>query len=169
MLEDRVRRLQRYGASTITMACNTACILTDRLQKEISIPFVSVVDEVVRKVVHKGTPVLILASPASLRLDLYQLQLARFGVGFVVPRLSDFQELEFIIRGVIEGDIRGMLMRKLVRITERYVEKKNIGGIILGCTELPLVFPTNYRLPVFSSLSILAESLLKQYYINEIV
>lgn len=71
---------------------------------------------------------------------------------------------EFIIRGVLAGDDRGFLMRKLVKIVERYKEKEKIGGIVLGCTELPLVFPANYDLPVYNSLSILANSVLRRYY-----
>ncbi len=164
MLEDRVRRLTSYGISLITMACNTACILSDRLQKQTNVPFISVVDEVVRKVVGDNRKVLLLATPTSLRLGLYQLQLARYGVPYVVPEPSDFQELEFIVRGVLDGSDRMQLMQKLVKLTERYVRNEHIDGIVLGCTELPLVFPSNYRLPVYSSLSILAESILKQYY-----
>jgi len=167
MLEDRVRRLTRYGASMITMACNTACILAERLQKQTPVPFISVVDEVVAKVAVDRHSVLLLASPTSLNLGLYQLALARFSVPFVVPNRQDFHELEFIIRGVLEGQGRSVLMKKLVNMTERYVAKGGVSAILLGCTEMPLVFPVNFRLPVYSSLSILAESTLKRYYRKE--
>lgn len=167
MLEDRVRRLTQFGATTITMACNTACILVDRLEKQTPARFISVVDEVVRSVVRDQHSVLLLASPTSLRLGLYQLQFAHFGIKFVVPETKDFPEIEYIIRGVIEGEKRERLLHKLVKLTERYVETNSVGGIVLGCTELPLVFPTHYRLPVYSSLSILAECILKRYYTKE--
>lgn len=167
MLEDRVRRLTIYGSTIITMACNTACILSDRLQKQTDKPFIFVVDEVVRKVANDGNKVLLLASPTSLRLGLYQLQLSRYGVEFVVPDIEDHQELEFIIRATLAGDDRVPLMHKLVKLTERYVEADDVGGIVLGCTELPLVFPSQYRLPVYSSLSILAASILKRFYAKE--
>lgn len=170
MLEDRVRRLDAFGASSITMACNTACILSDRLQGQTTRPFISVVDEVVRAVVHDGvTPVLLLASPTSLRLGLYQTKLARLGVPTIVPNPAEFHELEYIIRGVIEGMDRGVLMQKLVRIVERYTAKNDIHRIVLGCTELPLVFPHDYHGSLYSSLSILAESVLKRYYTKEVL
>jgi len=60
-------------------------------------------------------------------------------------------------------------MHRLVKLTERFVKKKAIGGIVLGCTELPLVFPKKYRIPVYSSLSILADTVLKRYYTKEVV
>lgn len=166
MLEDRVKRLTVYGATTITLACNTACILSNRLQKQTDKPLISVVDEVVNDVVRKSTNVLVLASPTSLRLGLYQLALSRYAVSCVVPKQKDFRELEHIIRGVLGDKKRDPLMRKLEHIAERYVDD-SIDGIVLGCTELPLVFSVHYRLPVYSSLSILAESILKRYYTKE--
>lgn len=114
MLERRVRRLTDFGATTITMACNTACILAGRLQKQTTVPFISVVDEVVRHVSLLKHTVFLLASPTSLRLGLYQLQLARFGIPYIVPLEKDFQEIEYIIRGVIDGKSREILMHKLV-------------------------------------------------------
>lgn len=169
MLEDRVGRLTAYGATVISIACNTACILKDRLQKYTDIPIVSVVDEVVRAVSKEHTKVLLLASPTSLRMGLYQLALARYGISFVVPKINEHQEIEMIIRGVIDGKDKGELMQRLVKITERYIMNSDIEGIVLGCTELPLVFPIHYRLPVYSSLSILAEALLKRYYMKEVI
>jgi aspartate racemase len=167
MLEDRVRRLSAYGSTVITMACNTACILAERLQKQTQIPFVSVIDEVVKKVVSEKKKLLLLASPMSLRFGLYQVKFARQGIEYVVPEKTDHQEIEYIIREVIDDGNKELLMHKLVRLTERYLETYKIEGIVLGCTELPLVFPKNYRIPVYSSLSILAESILKRYYNKE--
>ncbi|KKS80392.1 MAG: hypothetical protein UV54_C0007G0001, partial [Candidatus Beckwithbacteria bacterium GW2011_GWA2_43_10] len=40
-------------------------------------------------------------------------------------------------------------------------------AIVLGCTELPLVFPKNYSLPVLNTLEILGRALLKRYYKGE--
>ncbi|MDP1722252.1 MAG: amino acid racemase [Candidatus Gottesmanbacteria bacterium] len=167
MLESRVRRLTVYGATTITMACNTACVLADRLQLQTDVPFVSIVDAVVKEVSRNAPRVLLLASPTSLRLGLYQLALARHDLPYIVPQERDYRELEYIIRGVLSGEDRGMLMRKLVTLVTGYREKEKVDGIVLGCTELPLVFPTNYDLPVYNSLSILANTILKQYYTKE--
>lgn len=169
ILERRVRKLTEYGSTIITMACNTACILVDRLQQQTDVPIISVVDEVVKEVSKDARLVLLLASPTSLRLGLYQLALARHNLPYIVPQERDYRELEYIIRGVLAGEDRGVLMRKLVRLVTAYREKENVAGIVLGCTELPLVFPITYDLPVYNSLSILANTLLKQYYTKEVL
>ncbi|MBI5613444.1 aspartate/glutamate racemase family protein [Candidatus Gottesmanbacteria bacterium] len=169
MLESRVRRLTEFSASTITMACNTACILVDRLQRQTIVPFISVVHEVVKEVSRNTQRVLLLASPTSLRLGVYQRLLARHNLPYILPREQDYQELEYIIRGVLAGENRGMLTKQLITLVNHYREKERVEGIILGCTELPLVFPKDYDIPVYNSLSILANSILKQYYNKEAI
>ncbi len=167
MLEERTQRLTAYGASCISIACNTASILGDRIQKQTSVQFLSILDEVVKKASACNKRVLLLASPTSLRLGLYQRALSHYGVLCVVPEKKYLYELEYIIRGVIEGGDRRLLKKKMVRITKNILTNEYVDGIILGCTELPLVFPVNYPIPVYNSLSILAESLLKRYYKKE--
>lgn len=168
MLEDRVRRFSDYGVSTLTMACNTACILIDRLQKQTDVPIISVIDEVTKHI-KTHSRVLLLASPTSLRMELYQRALSQKSISFVLPDRTDYTKLESIIRGVLEGDDRSKLMSQLIQIVEIYVEKNDLDGIVLGCTELPLVFPDSYPIRVYSSLSILADSLLKRYYTKEVL
>ena len=85
MLECRVRRLTDYGSTIITMVSNTACVLTNRLQRQTDAPFISVVDEVIRVASKNSRPVLLLASPTSLRLGLYQLALARHNIAVGFP------------------------------------------------------------------------------------
>lgn len=164
ILEDRTRRLSNFGATIITMVCNTACILRDRLEKVTRQPFIFVVDEVSDAVAIERKKVLILASPSTLRFGLYQKALTKRGVEFIIPEENDYQELEDIIRSVIADKYRTLLMRKLVRLVTHYRKNRDVCGIVLGCTELPLVFPNNYNLPVYNSLSILANSLLRRYY-----
>jgi aspartate racemase len=164
LLENRVKRMSAYGVCALTMACNTACILSDRLQHYSSVPIISVIEEVGKIIARSCNRVFILASPTSLRLNLYQNVLHKLNIEVFTLKESEYPEIEYIIRGVIEGKQKKPLTQKLVKITEHHLLNENVDGIVLGCTELPLVFPENYRLPVYSSLDILAKTLLKQYY-----
>jgi len=167
MLENRVDRMTKYGATTITMACNTVSVYADRLQKRTSVPVISVIEEVVSEVLKYHKKVLLLASPTSLHIGLYQKPLRKSGIVCMVPEIKDYKILDSIICGVLKGTDRKILQKRLVRLTDKLLIDKNADAVILGCTELPLVFPIDYRLPVYSSLSILAESLLKRYYKEE--
>lgn len=74
--------------------------------------------------------------------------------------------LEAIIRKVIAGKITKQDRLKLVEIA-RSLKDKGAQGLILGCTELPLIFPKRFDIPVFDSLEILARALLKRHYQEE--
>lgn len=167
MLERRVQQMNVMKASFMTISCNTACVLLDRLQRKTTVPIVSIIDEVVSSICIEHVPVLLLASPTSLKLGLYQLALTQYGIPYIVPQNRDFREIEYLIRSVIHGKNKKILEHKIVQLAERYRTTTNMRGIVLGCTELPIIFPTNYPLPTYNSLSILADSLLKRYYKKE--
>lgn len=169
VLEDRVARMTKYGVTTITMACNTVSVYANRLQKITPVPVISVIDEVVFEVRKRHKTVLLLASPTSLRIGLYQKPLAKAGILCVVPEIKDYKILDSVIHGVLKGADRMFLQKLLIQLTNKLLVGQNADAVILGCTELPLIFPSDYRLPVYSSLSILAESLLKRYYTKEVL
>jgi len=169
MLEDRTKRMTTYGATVITMACNTVCHYADRLSRNTHVNVISVVDEVVHIVSKRHSRVLLLASSTSLRLRLYQSRLEQNGVSFILPESRDYTELDSIISGVLAGVDKEVLIEKIGSLTERLIYNNHVEAIILGCTELPLIFPQKYHIPVYSSLSILAQTLLKRYYTKEVV
>lgn len=69
--------------------------------------------------------------------------------------------LEQIIRNVIAGKNTRLDNLELIKIAKSLVNR-GAEGIILGCTELPLIFPKKFEIPVFDSLEILARALLKR-------
>ena len=71
--------------------------------------------------------------------------------------------LEKIIRNVLRGKIAEQDRQKLVSVSDS-LKQRGAQAIILGCTELPLIFPEKYVLPVYNSVEILAMALLQKYY-----
>ncbi|MFH2062204.1 MAG: aspartate/glutamate racemase family protein, partial [Candidatus Beckwithbacteria bacterium] len=84
------------------------------------------------------------------------------GVELVIPKKKEIQVLGRIVEKIVLGRVNSA-GKKLKIIADNF-KKKKVEAIILGCTELPLVFPKNYSLPVLDSVEILARSLLKRYY-----
>lgn len=165
MLRQRVCQLSNMGVGYITFACNTACVFYPNLSKITQGTLVSIIDETATVVEKRNhARVLILASPTTLRLRLYHNAFEQSRVPFVTPDPSRYHVLAEIIRGVLAGKDLKNLSKQLVFLVGSLRKKYDFDGIVLGCTELPLVFPANYDLPVYDSLSILAKALLKQYY-----
>lgn len=164
MLEIVVKQANNLNISYISIACNTAHILLPKLQKVSKIPFVSMIEEVANEIVHNKTDMIgILGTPSTIKSRLYQDALSKKGVKTIIPNEIQLKLLENVIRNVIRGKINKSDQKTIARIANS-LKKQGAKGIILGCTELPLVFPKEYFLPIYNSVTILAESLLRKYY-----
>src|SRR3989344_9323807 len=73
MVEKRVKDLNKLDISCISIACNTAYILLPDLQNVSKIPFVSMVDELVKKVITQRYKTIgMMGTPSTLKYKLYQ-------------------------------------------------------------------------------------------------
>lgn len=164
MLKESVRQVNKLNISCISIACNTAHILLEPLQAISAKPFVSMIDEVVKSVLQSRIKVVgVMGTPSILRYRIYQKALEAAGVTVIIPSENQIRMLEKIIRNVLAGKEKVKDKEKLISIVDS-LQRKGAQGIILGCTELPLVFPKQYSLPVFNSVEILARALLSKYY-----
>lgn len=164
MLEKRVEEANKLNISCISIACNTAHVLLPLLQRMAKVPFVSMIDETLKQV-HKDKrgKVGLLGTPSTIKYGLYQSVLKKYGISTIIPSGMQIKTLERIIRNVLKGKILTKDSNNLKNIADN-LRAKGAEAIILGCTELPLVFPKNYQLPVYNSLEILAVTLLQIYY-----
>lgn len=162
MLREKVQIVNEMNVSLIAIACNTAHILLNDLQRFSRVPFISMIDAVADKVEEQNlNRVGILASPSAIRFGLFQQALRRRGIRVIVPNRKQLTALEAIIRKVIAGTISGDDHQRLMVVTESLAQR-GAQGIILGCTELPLIFPSKFPLPVFDSIRITAQALLSR-------
>jgi aspartate racemase len=164
MLQERIRLLSQMNISCFSIACNTAHLLLEKLQSITPIPFISMTEVVIQEVQKKKLKrVGILGAPSNIRAHLYQNPLNQLGIQTIIPNEIQLKELELVIRNVIAGIYSTQDTNKLIAIAKD-LEKSGAEGIILGCTELPLVFPKTYTIPVFNSVEILCKALLQNYY-----
>ncbi|MCL4419048.1 amino acid racemase [Patescibacteria group bacterium] len=164
ILKDRIKKLESFNPSCFAISCNTAHILLEDLQDITSVPFISIIKEVSRKVDDTDIKnVGLLGTPVTINSSLYQDILRTFNIKTICPSTEDLIIIEEIIRNVLAGKITNNDKIRLKFVADN-LRKKGAKGIILGCTELPLVFPKNFPLPVFDSIEILARALLRRAY-----
>lgn len=164
MLAQRVKRLNRTNPSCFAIACNTAHILLDGLKKQTNVPFVSIINEVVKTVKQAGIDkVGVLATPIAIKAGLFQNALSRAKIEAILPENDDRNALEKIIRKVIAGELGKKEKRRLIQISSN-LKKRGAEGVILGCTELPLIISKDPILPVFDSIEILSRALLVRFF-----
>jgi len=164
MLKSRVKDLEIFNPVCFGIACNTAHVLLSDLQNKTKVSFVSIIDEVVNQVSNSGIDRIgLLATPVTISSRLYQSALKKKGINVITPSLFERKIVEEIIRNIIAGKSRTKDKESLILIAENLLYKGS-QGIILGCTELPLIFPKNFPIPIFDSIEILAEAMLKRFF-----
>lgn len=165
ILISRVKKMDSYGVDSIGMVCNTGHILCDDLSKISRTEFYSmmnlVADEVSRRDLQK---VYVLATPTTIKFDLYGKVLSKKGIKVFYPENGIQRLHERIIRNMVRGKKVMKDIKKLEISTKRFIKKNKLNGIVLGCTELPLVFPKNNFKNVIDCMDILADKLLEKYY-----
>jgi len=160
MLLDRVKRLNNFNIDIIGMTCNTAHLLYPVLSENSKAHFVSMIDLVSKNAAKKGLKkVGLFTTPTTVRSNLYKNSLSKLGVEVVYPDLEVQNHLEEIVRQLVAGQTSPSQSDYLLKTAQTFSKTKHIDGLILGCTELPLVFPKD-KFEVIDCLDILANHLL---------
>lgn len=164
ILKQKVLDINKLNVLCGAIACNTAHKVLNDLQSVSNFPFISMVDEVVAVVKNDNMGKIgLLGTPSTLRSSIYQDAFKKKGIESLVPDESNFSDIEKTIRNVISESTTKEDRQVLKEIADS-LKKRGAEAIVLGCTELPLVFPRRYSLPVYNSVEILSLALLRQYY-----
>lgn len=164
ILKQKVKALDNFKPVCFGMACNTAHILLDQLQSQTNSPFISIIEAVRTEIQKTGVKqVGLLGTPTTVSSRLYQNALKFYGVRVFIPSSKDQIEIEIVIRNVLAGNISELDKQRLIVISDK-LQRRGAKGIILGCTELPLVFAKEFSIPIFDSIEILASALLRRVF-----
>jgi aspartate racemase len=95
-----------------------------------------------------------------MEMDFYKERLSEMDIEVVTP---EKQEREYIHTAIMEELLKEQFLpetkRGFISIMDN-LKAKGAEGIILGCTEIPLLLKQNdYDLPLFSTLEIHAEAI----------
>lgn len=167
-LVSRVKALNNFGCNIIAMACNTGHLLYPDLVKNSQVPFISLVELVCMKAKDRGMKrVGLLATETTIKTELYHKILKQEKIEVINPDDDFLKKQEDIIRFVVANGETKKFENVLSDMTGKFIENNNLDGVILGCTELPLVFPNGKFKNTIDSLEILADYLLKNFYDNK--
>lgn len=137
-----VKNLENAGCDFIAMACNTGHMVFDRVQARCSVPMVSIVeaclDEVKRQ---KYKSVLLLGTGGTMKDDYFKKPFLKSGIDVLVPPQNEQEYIGWHIEHELEhGVVKDNVKEEFFRIAGDMVYKNGLDAVILGCTELPMVF-----------------------------
>ncbi len=134
-------RLARAGAEAIVIATNTMHLFAGEIEAAAGLPVLHIADAAGQAMVDAGLRRAgLLGTIFTMEKDFYRDRLrARFGIETIIPPPAERKAVDAIIfdelcRGIFRDESRLRLREIALGLAKEGAE-----GIILGCTELPLV------------------------------
>jgi aspartate racemase len=161
-LSQAAQSLQAAGADFILIAANTMHLVLDQVQASVHVPILSLLDVVAEAILAREIQTVgLLGTRFTMDKPLYREGLARRGITVLVPEADDRQVVNRVIYDeLVAGKIRAESRAAYVGII-RKLAGRGAQGIILGCTEIPLlVSEADAGLPLFDTTVLHAEAAL---------
>ncbi len=155
------RRLAVAGAEALVIASNTMHLFAPSVEEAARIPVLHIADAVASGIqaARVGT-IGLMGTRYSMEKDFYRVRLRQgFGIESVVPEAAERQEIHRIIFDELCAGRFIDSSREYALSVARGLVQRGAGGIVLGCTELPLIIrPGDLPVPRFDSLAAHAEA-----------
>lgn len=137
-----IQNLAAAGAEVGVLACNTGHMVFDALQKASPIPLVSIVEAACAEAVRRGFgKVGLMGTAATMEADFFKKPFRKAGIEVVTPNGEERAYIADRILGELEmGIVREDTAKHILKIMEHMAAEQQIEAVILGCTELPLLF-----------------------------
>lgn len=164
MLIKSTKILEDVGCTINGIACNTAHILLPDLQASTAVPFLSIPELVANKIQAAGFErVGLLATPTTLKSSIYEDALSG-QAKLIRSNLRTANKTEEFIYKQLNSDISKTDQKEFRSIVQEFISAENLDAVILGCTELPLVFGRPRDDRVIDTLQVLSDGLLNNYF-----
>ncbi|TCT11620.1 aspartate racemase [Natranaerovirga pectinivora] len=164
-----INTLAKAGADFGFISANTPHIVFSRLKSLSPIPLISIVEETSKKTKEIGLQkVGLLGTSYTMQSSFFQEVFANDNILIVVPREEEQEYIQHKLMTEIElGEFNEGTRKGLLGIVKRMVDEESIEGLILGCTELPLILiKDEFGIPFLNTTKIHVDSVIR-YYLKE--
>ena len=151
---DAAERLKAGGADFIVIASNTLNSLSDVIEEKVGIHVLNIIDAVGQEIVKKQLKkVILLGTKHTMEGGFYKQKLEeKYGLHVLIPNLEERDYINDVIFDELCNDIVMEHSRKGYKRIVRRMVGEGGGGVILGCTEIPLlVGQSDLGIPTFDS------------------
>jgi len=152
--------LKKSGAEVIVLCANTAHLIADRIQQAVQLPLINIATATATTINKQGLKkVGLLGTKFTMERDFFKEKLAEKGIEALVPEKED---RDYIVKTLDKELHKGIILEETKKgylaIIDRLI-KVGAEGIILGCTEIPLLIkPEEISVPAFDTTSIHAQA-----------
>lgn len=158
------RQLEAAGTDFVVLCTNTMHLCSPAIVENISIPFLHIAEATGLKIAGMGLKkVALLGTRFTMEKDFYKTYiLEHFGIEVIIPEKPEREIIHnTIYNELVQGVIKDESRHKFQQIIGS-LEKNGAEGVILGCTEIPLLISqADVKIPVFDTSTIHAEMAVK--------
>lgn len=161
-----VEVLYKGGADFGFISANTPHIVFEKVKELSPIPLISIIDKTCDYVEKIGIKkVGLLGTRFTMQSDFYKKACDKANIQLFVPSEKEQDYIHEKLMTEIElGDFLDETREGLIDIIKRMINDNSIEGVILGCTELPLILTKNeLGIPFFNTTQIHVESIIKHF------
>jgi aspartate racemase len=158
---DAIKSLKSAGADFAAIATNTPHNAYERISKLSPLYVLSIMDATANKIKEDGfSRVGLLGTKPTMEYGFFQRTFSEYGIETVIPDDEDREHINNVIwNELVYGNIREESKAKYLGIISKM---QNIQGVILGCTEIPLlVKPEDCPLKIYDTATIHADAILE--------
>lgn len=147
--------LEHSGADFVVLASNTPHVVFDLLEEKSHVPLLSIIDptfQAVKKDEYKK--IAWLGTGFTMEQPFFRKKFIENGIAAVVPEETERKYIDYVIANELEfGIVNPQSKSKVDAIIQRMIREEKIEAVILGCTELPLMYADDkLPIPVFDTL-----------------
>ena len=160
LIRTAAEAVEKAGADFLILCANTMHQFAPKIHGEIKIPLVHIAEETAKEVVKKGfSSVGLLGTRYTMEMDFYHDKLRERGITTIVPdEASRLFIHNTIMNELLAEKFNPKSKRQFLKIING-LAKQGVEGIILGCTEIPLLIkPEDTSLPLFNTTEIHARA-----------
>lgn len=154
------KQLEAAGADFVILCTNTMHLCSPAIIRNISIPFLHIAEATGLKIAAaRLKKVALLGTKFTMEKDFYKTYIfEKFGIEVIIPDENEREVVhQTIYTELVKGVIKNESRIKFQSIIKN-LEKQGAEGVILGCTEIPLLIKqTDVKIPVFDTTAIHAE------------
>jgi len=156
MVADAARKLKNCEVDGLMLCANTTHMFADQLKAEIKLPVIHIGEATAREInVKELSKVALLGTKFTMEMDFYRTKLNKAGIEMMIPGDDDRKYIhQAILNELLKDDFRPETKSAFLEIINR-LSDAGAEGIILGCTEIPLLIkPEDANVPLFSTTEI---------------
>ncbi len=157
---DTARKLEQAGADCILLGANTMHKIADIIQTSINIPLIHVAEVTATAIAKQQLKkVALLGTKYVMQLDFYKDKLTEKNIAAIIP---DEDDIEYINTAIFNEMGKGIFLfktkQRLIEIINQLI-KKGAEGVILGCTEIPIIIKQeDCAVPLFDTTTLHAKA-----------